>query len=183
MTATEKYNINQELKTIAPILSKIKKPIHHNVPDGYFDQLEDQIMSQINILNHDKTKLHVPEGYFETVEDQILNIVTDQRTKVIPIFKKPFFRIVIAASVVFMLAFISYQLFQKDADTHQDTFVDLQADEIEYFQYLHQNVDDLDINMLIDNDLVDESDLFVLSYNDISETDESASIFESAIDF
>lgn len=183
MTESEKYIIAQELESLAPVLASIHKPIRKDIPNGYFDRTEDQIMSQIHLLMHDKNKIQVPDGYFETVEDQVLNSITDQQTKVVPIFQKYLFRIAIAASTIFLVAFISYNLFQNDTAVHKDTFADLQVDEAEYFQYLHQNVDELDINMLIDNDLIEESDLSVITYNDILHYEESPTIFETGINF
>ena len=62
----------KEVHIMAPILSKIAHKNHgFNVPDAYFNTVEDGVFAEINAskINIDKTIYKTPDTYFETVED------------------------------------------------------------------------------------------------------------------
>ncbi|MEX1382213.1 hypothetical protein [Lutibacter sp.] len=60
---------------MAPTQSKIAYKNHgFNVPDAYFNTVEDGVFAEINALkiNIDKTVYKTPDSYFETVEDLVV---------------------------------------------------------------------------------------------------------------
>lgn len=185
MMDNEKLNIAKEIETLSPILAKIKKPVRKDIPDGYFETVEAQILSQISIINHQSPKIEVPEGYFANLENQIMQNVGIDDVKVLPFYKRVSFRILAAASIVFILVFTGIQLLTTDNTTNPELSVMAQPNEAEYFQYLQHNIEEIDINMLIENDLIEESDLTVVTYNDINELDDDdpSFLFDSGIDF
>ena len=69
------------------------------VPEGYFDSLEDNIMSELKLKDQVNTSGYTtPDNYFEALEDSILDKVSEEKdTKVINIFSR---RNIIYASAV-----------------------------------------------------------------------------------
>src|SRR6476646_9356335 len=71
-------DILQELKQISPFLSEMKKINVFSVPQGYFTNLDKQILENIftlptSLLTSEHHILGVPEGYFENLAGNILN--------------------------------------------------------------------------------------------------------------
>lgn len=68
----ESKEIVEELQSISPIFSQIKKMPLGAVPDRYFDTLPDRILAWV--LAHENTisSEHVPNQYFENLSDQII---------------------------------------------------------------------------------------------------------------
>jgi hypothetical protein len=71
-------DILQELKQISPFLSDMKKINVFSVPQGYFTNLDKQILENIftlptSLLTSEHHILGVPEGYFDNLAGNILN--------------------------------------------------------------------------------------------------------------
>lgn len=68
-----------------PLLGAVGKKNPFNVPDGYFDSMQQQISSRIAIesvsSSDSKSSLTVPEGYFDTLEDQIMSSIRMEKLK------------------------------------------------------------------------------------------------------
>lgn len=64
----------KELHKIAPTLSKITAKNHgFNVPEGYFDNFEDDVISNLKVQNLPKKEaFNTPDNYFDTLEDLII---------------------------------------------------------------------------------------------------------------
>jgi len=65
----------KEVHKIAPTLSKIVGKNHgFNVPDAYFNTVENGVFAEINAskINTDKTIYKTPDTYFESVEDLVV---------------------------------------------------------------------------------------------------------------
>ena len=65
----------KEVHKIAPTLNKIVGKNHgFNVPDAYFNTVEDGVFAEINAskINTDKTIYKTPDTYFESVEDLVV---------------------------------------------------------------------------------------------------------------
>lgn len=72
-------NMNEGWEKQFPLLESAGKRNPFNVPDDYFDDMEQQISSRIAIESASSSDLKgnfaVPEGYFDTLEDQIMSSV------------------------------------------------------------------------------------------------------------
>ena len=63
-----------EVHKMAPTLSKIASNHGFNVPDTYFNTVEDGVFAEINAskINTDKTIYKTPDTYFESIEDLVV---------------------------------------------------------------------------------------------------------------
>ncbi|MEO9021687.1 MAG: hypothetical protein ABI237_09480 [Ginsengibacter sp.] len=70
--ATEILN---ELKSISPLIASIEKVNVFRVPDGYFNIMEQQILTSAFLSQNKKEYMQAPEGYFDTLTSRILEKV------------------------------------------------------------------------------------------------------------
>jgi hypothetical protein len=66
----------QELKDIAPLLFSLKtNAIPFSVPNNYFDDLENSMLSQVNLEKQleKEVAFDMPNDYFNQLEDKVLN--------------------------------------------------------------------------------------------------------------
>ena len=77
-----------EVHKMAPTLSKIASNHGFNVPDAYFNTVEDGVFAEINAskINIDKTIYKTPDTYFETVEDLAVTKLKAQTFQNVPAF-------------------------------------------------------------------------------------------------
>lgn len=179
MNTLESYQIQQELAEIAPTLAALPKRNHHVVPENYFDDVEEVIFSQLKLSDLKRKKVSVPDQYFEGLEDKILGTVNNN-AKVKTFTIQRWVRYAAAASVVVVLSAVAFKYFSINTAPNQ------MADSLEvndYLQYLQQNVEDGDIEMMIDNGLVEESDLTVVEIPSDESKIEEAGLFETELDF
>lgn len=68
---------NMELEKEAPILASIGKKNNFEVPNGYFENLSEQILNQalLNDLAGNKNNFELPNGYFESLDQQIISSI------------------------------------------------------------------------------------------------------------
>lgn len=177
----------------------INKNIKHpfKVPDGYFDNLENSLLSEINILSIEKIeKLPVPNAYFDNLEDQILSeinlrsVLESNKTEVNinyfenlenaiinKVFVKPkkinvFNRIWInniyrSAAAILLIGSLS--LYFLNSATNKDQFADISSDEI--VTYLeNQALTYNEISQVIDDQTINKMEI-ISSKTDISEQD------------
>lgn len=157
-------NIQQELKELSPLLADIPKPEIKDVPAGYFDTIEDQLIGLTNISSvHDhKDTSGIPEGYFESLENKIIQRLQSQpvevRSNQLKIIRKV---MKIAAAFVFVLtSYLTIRQYNPYGFLSTPDEIALQDDDA-MWDYLIDNSDDITLNMLIDNGLVEVSDLDV----------------------
>lgn len=78
-----KEDIYNELKELSPILANLKATKRYNdVPDHYFETLEDQVLSEINLnrLVGKKRAYHdIPENYFESLTERAMGEISIER--------------------------------------------------------------------------------------------------------
>ena len=86
MTKHDNSDIREELESVAPNLARLPKTNRKSVPKGYFEDVEDQIVRQLNFLHLDQRKPSIPSGYMDSLEDRIVSLVQDEQ-KVIPLYK------------------------------------------------------------------------------------------------
>ena len=138
-------------------------------PQGYFNQLEDQIKARVeteagknSLENNDHLKtsvFEVPSGYFDRLENSINDRLEDNTaTKVIPLYRKNWFRVAVAA----MLA-VGIFLGVADRGTEDGGFKDVSNELI--LDYLSEDADydyelmamTSDFDGIIDDILIDET--------------------------
>lgn len=81
---------NNDWNKEAPLLGGLSRKELHKAPDGYFDNLAERVLQQMNeapvLFSLEKKELvEVPEGYFESVETKIKNITGKKEAPVVSI--------------------------------------------------------------------------------------------------
>ena len=73
--------ILDELKNIAPRLSEMEKVNVFQVPEGYFMDLNERILTNVFINQNEKNSLQqVPEGYFDSLSTRILSRIKQEES-------------------------------------------------------------------------------------------------------
>ncbi len=161
----ENLHINDELESISPILAKIQKSNVQESPQGYFETVEEQILSQLSLsMAKVSSKLDVPEGYFDSIEDKIIERFNYDQKKPKTIFRYIVHHniIKIAAMVIFVLGIAI--LFQTNLkEDKADTLFTIELSESEMWDYIIQDSEDISLMALIENGLIEEEDLIVLT--------------------
>lgn len=168
--------IIQEISEMAPILASLPKSEIHRVPDSYFDEVEVTIINQLNFINEEiQEVIDLPTDYFEKLDDKILQRLSgDRDIKVISLLGPRFNYLKYAAILVFFIA--SIVLF-KYVTPSENIAVTSQLTQAEVLDYMVDNAEDFDINMLIDQEIIDESTLDDISY--ISVDEEASELIEA----
>lgn len=175
-------DIASELRTEAPVLASIPKSNPGQVPDKYFEEVEEQIVSQLNLIGISQEP-NMDSVYFDQVEDKILSSLADHTAKIVPLYKKPVFKVLAAASAITILSFMAFQLFFQNDKQPENIFA-TDIPESDYYHFIEQNINELDIHLLIEQDLVVESDFNIVSYADSEIPDDTDEYFsESEINF
>ena len=181
----QKYTseVKEELGKLAPILSGLPKVNPYNLPEGYLEDVEEKIMSQLNLISYE-TKPSVPDGYFEIVENDILKKSgqlhkASKKSNVISIFKYRNQILSIAAVLTFVLTawFVFTRIEKPETDLALTT-----GDTAEYLEYIHDNIGEYDINMLIEQGLIEEEDIVMDELN-LDQIEDETTWMDSEIDF
>lgn len=70
--------ILNELKTISPFLAQMESPNVFEVPEGYFNNLHNRVLTNVFIHQDEKNLSQtVPVGYFESLSDKILSRIKE----------------------------------------------------------------------------------------------------------
>ncbi len=164
-------------RNIEDRLSKIPKDSGFEVPQGYFDQVEDDFSFKLKEeIIPTNSGFDLPEGYFESLEDRILEKVElPKKGKIVPL-RTRIARFSSAAAAVVLL-FASYLIVYSNGDP------DLTSDEV--IAWIDENIEivstedivdafdedtDLEDTFVFDNDLendiidkyLDENDTYIL---------------------
>jgi len=179
--------IKKELQEIAPTLAQIPKRIPNNVPEKYFEEVEESLVSQCTILAYEKSlNISIPAQYFENVETDIIeeieNIPTKQ-TSSTPVRQINFSkRWIPAVAAIFVLSISTWFVF-KDNPIENKASTAAITDPDLYLNYIHDHIDEYNIDMLIDQGLVEESDVSVVDLKFLDYMDDPSSLIESEIHF
>ncbi len=188
MMNSDTYEVNEELKELAPILSELPKINGAEVPEGYFQRVEQQILSQIFISGSvDTSELQIPDGYFERLESDVIDIFHQNdekysaKGKMVWLSKLKFLQYAAAAVVIlFASVWLLFNMNNHDVISEDTAMESSDA----YFEYLEDNIDEFDINILMEHDLIEESDITLITYTEDVETVGNPDlIFESEINF
>ena len=133
-------------------LHNIKKT-GFKAPDGYFNTLEDVVLSDIKLKTMSSDSgFKLPEDYFNALEDTITNkVLTKTPTKVIPLFRKrPLIYISGIAAAVLLL-------FNLSIFKNKPTFDSLDFETVENY-IINENIGSYEIAALLpEEDLLDEN--------------------------
>lgn len=151
--------IQSEIDTISPLVGENLKIFRPDpVPDGYFEELESLILGQMTIEDlRTESIAEVSEDvqYFDTLTDRIMLNISQSVGKRETIFKRIsqsfIFKVAAVAFVFMSIAGITY--YYNNSDKNQ---YDALYDEA-YIEYLKSNIDDVDVSMLIQAKMIDES--------------------------
>lgn len=121
-------------KDIHELLVRLNKQTPFKVPEGYFEELEDRVISNVSdSLVEVDTQLpfEVPQGYFDGLADKVMAQVEDKQAKKLSVWRSP---MVYAASIaaLLMVSFGIYyiKLPSKTANTADITFSDVPTEEL-----------------------------------------------------
>ncbi|MBK8515150.1 MAG: hypothetical protein IPL55_02300 [Saprospiraceae bacterium] len=153
--------IYNELTELAPKLAEIPKKNLFDVPEKYFENVEEQILSQLYLVQFDK-KLSIPVSYLEDVEKDLIKWAgNENQTKInnmpvlnFKIYKKWMYSA--AAILVFGLAFLMVFNNQNEKMANPNFSA---IDQDEYLQYIQDNIDEFEISSLIDHEILEEGDI------------------------
>lgn len=179
--------IKKELQEIAPTLAQIPKRTPNNVPDKYFDEVEENLVSQCTILAYEKSlNISVPSQYFENVETDITKGLENIEVKHISNNqnRKLFFlkKWMPAVAAIFVLTFSTWFVF-KDNQIENKTATAAITDPDLYLIYVQDHINEYNIDMLIEHDLVEESDVSVVDLKFLDHMDDPSNLIESEIHF
>lgn len=68
--------MNENWQEHAPTLAAMEKTNPFSIPDGYFEEMQQQLHSRIRIRQFDDNEnvFKIPDDYFETLEDKLISI-------------------------------------------------------------------------------------------------------------
>lgn len=183
MKHEDTYDLQHELEQISPLLASLPKNggTIGPVPSGYFNRLEEDVMSVAAIQSHESTLPPVPQGYFEELEHRILATPgSGQKPKHAgqPRFIYLMWAVAAASVLVLGVIFTIRVVNNQTADPYDSITQE------EYIDYLEEHIDEVDIVSLAEQGLVEESDITFVNVDAVS-TDGAAdnNMFESEIDF
>lgn len=117
------------------------------VPEGYFENFEEQIFSKISEEKFPKsTGFNVPQKYFENLEQRIF-IPAEKSKKVIPLFPRKYFgyAAAVAACLIIGLTIFINKTDPQDLNTLQWSFID------SYIEDGNLNLDLYDLTTMIND--------------------------------
>jgi len=131
--------------------SKLPKNAGFDVPNGYFDDVEDGFSVKLREeLFPNEVGFEVPSDYFNTLEDRILsNVELPKQGKVISL-RTRILRIASVAAAIALL-FVGYQFFNQE--------IEPTSEEIAF--WINENIEEIDtsdiLNVLDENTTLDDS--------------------------
>ncbi|MDN3619064.1 hypothetical protein QWY81_06285 [Polaribacter undariae] len=137
-----------------------------SLPKNYFDTIEDAVETKLAEENLTKENgFATPDNYFKNLEDNILSKVSapKKEAKVIS-FKERILKIIPIAAAASIILFIGLNSFEFNK-TEELTIDSLSDDDMEFWlnsTTIHTN----DIAIVLENDLLEESDFYFSSLED-----------------
>ena len=188
---SEQQQIKQELAALAPGLPAPSPAMPFSVPAGYFEQLPAAVMDRIRLEENELPAIlrtlkeknrsvagwpyEIPTGYFDQTQNTILT--RQQKTPVISLNKRAFFKYAAAAAVLLMLFGVGrwyQQTKTPDIETDPESWVRKEiekesSDKIESYveatliESSEVSTDDKKEIALLTNDISQEEILYLLS--------------------
>jgi hypothetical protein len=151
-------HIQDELRSVAPLLARLPKDAPFRVPEGYFGSLPERTITRARM------SATVPEGYFDALPRQVLARVREEKPKarIVPIWRNAL-RWAAAAVVVGMAVSIAlWRPWQQPERGSESAFSE------ELALYFNRNIHHVDELLLIeaglDTDVLD-LDLYLDLHN------------------
>lgn len=162
--------IEQELNDLSPLLASIPKDkFYKDVPKDYFEKLDDLVLAQLDTKASDPTLMQRLKGLFRGKESIRLNRIDGQNRKVKILILS---RNVAAAVVIGFICFAAFNSYSEQKEIVNDPKT-LPIEDYEILEYL---VDD--IEWVIDYDLLEEEDFYVIEYSDLYSKDYEENILD-----
>ncbi len=121
----KEVSASEEIASLSPILASISRTMPYAVPEDYFQLgpselsflIHEDPQSAILSLVDRVTPYQVPLGYFANLSNQILDKITRRQAKVIPMVRRKWMRLSVAAIFAGIIALSGYFYFsQRDSN-------------------------------------------------------------------
>jgi hypothetical protein len=180
----EKFTYKDELRDISPTIADIPKSDHLlDVPDSYFELLEDDLMALSVIHRMDNNDGEVPFGYFDTLEEQIVEKAQQTQPKVVSLSWYQRYKWAVAASFLVIVSSLGWRwMHQNSTEASMTSIAISQEEALDYLQT--QNVD-IPLETLIESGAIDSTVVEGLTLIDDVDDDESIdeNFMESEFEF
>jgi hypothetical protein len=179
-------DIHNELKEIAPTIAAMPRAEAINAPpDGYFQELEAQLLTLSKIVRvevaEEKQSVGMPANYFEYIEDKVLQQLTTPEVEVRQISWLRRYKWAVAASFLLVVSAVAVQNITSSKETPTLASDDLTSEEA--LTYLEQNQQDGQIEALIDAGVIDSTLVADLTFFEDVELEDGSEILQSTLDF
>jgi hypothetical protein len=176
--------IFEELNSISPKLAEMEKQNLFTVPEGYFNEFEAKLLSEVHLLSFKKKSNKENkdlDNYFDGLPDLVISRIKNEENNIIPIqrYYKVFFQI---AAVFTALIMMTYPILKSNMFINRAENINLdvafqQISKSEIENYLDMNVSSISIE-----DLSSQMSNEQLKKVNITFASNSIEIEESSID-
>lgn len=129
-----------------------------NIPDNYFECLEDQIMSQVKLSELGSAGFKMPDNYLDAIENRVIDTIAQEKApKVISLFSKQNIIYIssVAAAIIILL---NLSIFEKDA-------WDIEAQTVENY-IINEDISSYEIASLLDDEDLIEENFVIHNFSD-----------------
>ncbi|MFL5740060.1 MAG: hypothetical protein ACJ75B_07575 [Flavisolibacter sp.] len=121
----EPISVKEELEMLSPMLAGIPKTMPFSVPDQYFASNIDTLKAVVNepeVLSFSGREMpyEVPSAYFDKLPAQILEKVSKPEAKLIPMMRRKWARLAVAAMITGIIAVSGIAYFNSKKDISVD---------------------------------------------------------------
>ncbi len=113
-------NAVEEISELSPLLAGLSRKMPYDVPENYFGTTADQLEAITSdeeslVLSFISKEMpyQVPAGYFAGFPEQMLDKLPRQQARVIPMMKRKWMRMAVAASVTAIMAISGFLYFNN----------------------------------------------------------------------
>jgi hypothetical protein len=119
----------EEISELSPLLAGISRKLPYSIPENYFqsnteglkaftsESEESLVLSFID----KEMPYEVPSGYFANVPEQVLEKIADRRGKVVPMMKRKWMRLAVAAMITGIVTISGIAYFNSRGGSDGDT--------------------------------------------------------------
>src|SRR4051812_45865246 len=108
---------SEEISELSPLLAGLSRVMPYSIPDNYFQDLSaitDEKEESAVLPYIGKTMPYeVPSGYFDNLSDEVLGKLKPSTAKVIPMYRKKWMKMAVAAAIVGIIAISGFFYFNK----------------------------------------------------------------------
>lgn len=163
-------NTQQELNRLSPLLASWDKELQYSdLPENYFSELEDTLLSHVSIVQNDTKTSDPDEEYFKQLESNVMAQIHEKSPRVAYLRWLKYAAAAIFAGLLVVLAW-------PDINSHSQenyTSPSLNKEDIEILQYVVE-----DIEMAAEYGLLEEEDLRVTEFPEAIQDDELYFLFD-----